>query len=251
MHADTEARAVIDLLKAARNVVAAAGFTWPAGLFLTGFSQGGHATLAAQRTLETAPVDGLRVTAAAPLAGSYNLSAIGFPTALSGRARAASLYLAYMFGSYARLYGMPLSSVAREPYAQQIPILFDGAHNSETIIAALPARPRELFRSEFLTAYDTGQRTWLLQKLAENSIADWTPRAPIRLYYGIHDVDTSPAEAQVEAERLSARGGDVRAINVGEFDHEGSLVAAIPAIRAWFDEFTSGAALPVRANNAT
>jgi len=54
LHADSEADAVVDLLRAARDVVAAAGADWPDALLLTGFSQGGHATLAAQRLLEAA-----------------------------------------------------------------------------------------------------------------------------------------------------------------------------------------------------
>jgi hypothetical protein len=91
-----------------------------------------------------------------------------------------------------------------------------------------------------VNAYDTGKETWLLQKLAENSVYDWSPRAPIRLYYGNRDVDVYPQEARVEAERLRTRGGDVNAISVGEFDHDGSVIQAVPAIRAWFDELSSG-----------
>jgi hypothetical protein len=235
-HAESTANAVVDLLRASRAVVAAAGFAWPDALFLAGFSQGGYATLAAQRTIEASPGDGLRVRASASVAGPFDLAGIGFPTALEGRSRFASLYIAWIANSYARIYGMPLGSVIREPYQSQLPVLFDGAHGGDVIVAALPAQPRDMLTPEFLTDYDAGRETWFLTRLAENSLLDWIPQAPIRLYYGEADVDVAPEEARSAATHFAASGGDVRAIAVGAVDHEGSVLAAAPLLRAWFDE---------------
>jgi hypothetical protein len=235
-HAESTANAVVDLLRASRAVVAAAGFAWPDALFLAGFSQGGHATLAAQRAIEASPGEGLRVRASASVAGPFDLAGIGFPTALEGRSRFASLYIAWIANCYARIYGMPLGSVIREPYANQLSELFDGAHGGNAIVAALPPNPRDLLTPEFLADYDAGRETWFLARLAQNSLLDWTPRAPIRLYLGEADLDVAPEEARSAATHFSARGGDVRAITVGALDHEGSLLAAAPLLRAWFDE---------------
>jgi hypothetical protein len=236
LHAGSAATAVVDLLRAARRVAAAAGAPWPEALFLAGFSQGGHATLAAQRALEAAPEPGLRVTASAAVAGPYDLARISFPHALAGAAPSDSLYLAYMVDSYARIYAQPLASVLTDAHARAVPALFDGRHDGEAIRAALPERPREMFRPEFLADYDAGRPTWLLQRLAENSLDDWTPRAPVRLYYGDLDLDVTPEEAKAEARRLAARGGDVRALSVGAADHDGSVLPAVTDLRGWFDE---------------
>ena len=235
-HAESTANAVVDLLRASREVVAAAGFRWPAALFLAGFSQGGHATLAAQHAIEANPGDELRVRASASVAGPFDLAGIGFPSALEGRSRFASLYIAWIANSYARIYEMPLGSLIREPYQSQLAVLFDGAHGGDAIVAALPAQPRDMLTPGFLADYDAGRETWFVTRLAENSLLDWTPRAPVRLYYGEADVDVAPAEARAAATHFSARGGDVRAITVGALDHEGSLLAAAPLLRAWFDE---------------
>ncbi len=235
-HAESTANAVVDLLRASREVVAAAGFAWPGALFLTGFSQGGHATLAAQRAIEANPGDGLDLLASASVAGPFDLADIGFPSALEGRSRFASLYIAWIANTYARIYGMPLESVVREPYRSQLQLLFDGAHSGDAIVAALPAQPRELLTPGFLAEYDAGRESWFVTRLAENSLLDWTPRAPIRLYYGEADVDVAPAEALVAATHFAARGADVRAISVGAVDHEGSVLAAFQQVRAWFDE---------------
>ena len=236
LHAETEASSAIDLLRAARGVVAAAGMRWPDTLLLTGFSEGGHATLAMQRALESSPMDGLSVRASAPIAGPFDLAAISLPFALEGHSQASSLYLAYLLNSYANVYGEALDTALREPYASLVPTLFDGAHDYDSIIAALPHNPRQMFRDDFLRTYEDGDANWLRERLLSNSLYDWTARAPIRLYFGSLDVDVSPREAELEAARLKERGADVATVDVGPFDHEGSVKQVVPMLLAWFDE---------------
>jgi pimeloyl-ACP methyl ester carboxylesterase len=241
LHAVTEANAVIDLLRAARTIVDANGDGWPSRIMLVGFSQGGHATLAAQRALEANPVDGLGVVASASIAGPFDLAAISFPNALEGASTAATTYLAYLLNSYSHIYGEPLDSALRDPYSTIVPALFDGSHGGDDVIAALPRMPRDMFRTEFLTSYADGAPNWLRERLVENSLDDWSPRAPIHLYFGSRDVDVSPHEATVEAERLTHRGGDVVAIDVGPVDHNGSVAAAVPSVTKWFDSLAAPA----------
>src|SRR5262249_28083940 len=155
----------------------------------------------------------------APIAGPFDLAAISFPNALDGASTAASTYLAYLLSAYAKVYGEPLGSALREPFATNVPALFDGSHGDDEVVAALPRMPRDMFRAEFLADYADGAPNWLRDRLIENSVADWTPRAPIHLYYGSRDLDVSPREAAVEAERLKQKGGDVVAIDLGPFDH--------------------------------
>jgi hypothetical protein len=238
-HAASIASSVVDLLRASRDVARAAGFAWPDALLLVGFSQGGHATLAAQRALEATPDACLEVRASASIAGPIDLAGIEFPAALQAKSRFASLYIAWIANTYARTYAMPLDSVIREPYASQLATLFDGAHGGDAIVAALPPRPRDMLAPAFLADYDAGRATWFVARLAENGLLDWTPRAPIRLYAGDADVDVAPEDARIAAAAFTARGGDVRAISVGATDHEGSVLAAAPLLRAWFDEVSA------------
>jgi hypothetical protein len=62
----------------------------------------------------------------------------------------------------------------------------------------------------------------------------------VRAYYGEADADVSPEEARRFAEGSRARGADVEAVCVGALDHEGSLLAAAPTLRAWFDGLAAG-----------
>ena len=112
-----EARAAIGLIDVAKALPGA-----PQGpAFLSGFSQGGHATLATVRELEAR---GERVFAAAPVAGAYDLRHISLPAALKGGAKSHAVYLAYMAWGYAHYYGHPLDSALTPEYAALVEGLF-------------------------------------------------------------------------------------------------------------------------------
>ena len=235
LHADSTAETVIDALRAAHQLADLLGVAWPEKLFLVGASQGGHAALATQRALEQKPIADLAVRATAAAAAPYDLAAISFPVALQGGAKSHRVYLGYLVDTYARIYGRSRSSVLRSPYDERVEVLFDGYHDDNAVSAGLPDRPRLLFRDDFLAAYDAGQRSWLRDALAANSVHDWVPRSPVRLYYGTNDQDVSPSEAIETAGRMSARGAPVEAVCVGALEHEESALSALGAIRTWFD----------------
>lgn len=224
--ADDTARAIVDLLAAARATPGVPA-TPP---FLVGFSQGAHACLATQAAMEAA---GQPVRASAAVAGAHNLRRISLPAALAGGAASHSLYLAYLSRGYAARYGRALESVLTGDWAARARDLFDRPHTPAEIIAGLPAQPRAMFRPDFLAAADGGGAHWLLDALAANETSHFTPRAPIRLYYGSADRDVIPREALATADAMTARGADVRAVDVGPQAHDPSMLAAAPKIAAW------------------
>lgn len=226
----------IDLLRAARSFVEHLRGDWPTSLFLIGFSQGGHATLAVQRELESLHDPNFQVTASAPIAGPFHLREVSFPNALTGKTKSHAFYLAYLANSYAYVYGQPLETLLQAPYVEQVPILFNGDHTTETISAALPTDPRQLFNPEFLAAFQRGSPHWFLEALAENDVYDWTPIAPIRIYFGEHDVDVPPEEARRTASEMQQRGADVQAVSVGPVGHDESVLRAVPQALDWFRE---------------
>lgn len=236
LHAASTASTTIDMLMATKTFVEAMGLTCPRNLYLVGFSQGGHATLAVQRALEALEAAPMRVKAAASAAGAYNLADITFPAVLEGKSSAHSLYLAWLVSAYCRIYKQPLDSMLASPYAEQVDTLFDGEHEPDAISAALPAKPRDMFRKEFLDAYDTKQSNWFFDALRQNEVFQWTPKAPVRLYYGDDDIDVPPQEAKAAAAEFVKRGADAKAISVGPYTHDVSIMHAVPKIRAWFDE---------------
>lgn len=200
--------------------------------FLTGFSEGGWASLAALRLMER---EGRDVLGAALVAGAYDLAHISVPAAMRGGAAQHSLYLAYLAWGQAAYFGHPLESVLTTEQAANVDRLFNGASPKE-IVEGLPASPRELFNEEALRALDGEGAHWLAESLGANGLTEVAPRAPVRLYYGSEDQDVLPAEALEAERRMRAAGADARAVDVGAVGHDASMLAAAPLMFAWLRE---------------
>ncbi len=230
--ADSIGPAVADMVTASQRVTGVPS----APVFLSGFSEGGWASLAALRVLESR---GQEVLGSAQVAGAYDLRRVSLPAALKGSARSRSLYLAYAAWGQAAYYGHSLDSVLTPEYAATVERLFAGA-KPEEILSTLPQDPRSMFNSNFLDAFDRDTAHWYLDSFAANSLVDVTPRAPVRLYYGSKDLDVVPEEALAAARSMRARGVDVEAIDVGAVGHDDSMLAAAPLILAWLRELEAG-----------
>ena len=229
--ADSIAPAVVAMIEQSQRLAEV-----PDGpVFLSGFSEGGWASLAALRLLES---QGKQVLGSAQVAGAYDLRHVSLPAALKGGAPSHSLYLAYAAWGQAAYYGHPLDSVLTPEYAAIVERLFAGAKPKE-ILATLPQDPRQMFNPVFLDAFDRNEAHWYLDAFATNSLVDVTARAPLRLYYGSKDLDVVPEEALAAARAMRARGVDVAAIDVGPVGHEPSMLAAAPLILAWLRELDS------------
>jgi pimeloyl-ACP methyl ester carboxylesterase len=231
--ADSIGPAVADMIAASQRVKGVPS----APVFLSGFSEGGWASLAALRVLES---KGQHVLGSAQVAGAYDIRRVSLPAALKGGAPSHSLYLAYAAWGQAAYYGHSLDSVLTPEYAATVDRLFAGAEPKE-ILSTLPKNPRSMFNASFLDAFDRDTAHWYLESFAANSLVDVTPRAPVRLYYGSKDLDVVPEEALAAARSMRARNVDVEAIDVGAVGHDDSMLAAAPLILAWLRELDADA----------
>lgn len=236
IHASATAAAARDLIIAARSVAGALKLPFSGDLYVTGFSQGGHATAVVQRDLEAAPIPGIRLRAAAAISGAFDLAGVSVPYAFEHKH---SLYLAYIAASYAAQYHQPLGTVIAERYARVLPGLFDGNHSPDAISAALPADPQDLFRPDALAEIKAGKPNWFTDGLAANEAYRWAPRAPLRLYYGDKDTDVSPQDSKRFHAVSSQLGGNIRLMPQGPYDHVGTALQGIPRIRVWFDSLSA------------
>src|SRR4029453_1178347 len=60
----------------------------------------------------------------------------------------------------------------------------------------LRGNSHEMFQPAFLAGFREGRPSWLRSRLRENDLVDFTPRAPVRAYYGRSDVDVSTEGAR-------------------------------------------------------
>ncbi len=233
-HADSEAAAVIDMLRAARAFCAAAAIPLGPRLFLTGYSQGGHATLAALREMESRHADEFTVTACATGAGAYDLSGTTANDFLSRRAQPNPYYFVYLLAAYRDVYGLP--DYLAEPYATTVPPLLDGTHDGAAVNAILPSDPTLILSPGDREAFLGDPQHPLRIALRRNDLLDWAPRTPVRLYHCNGDRDVAPANSTVARDAFVARGAAVELFDPSPAaDHGGCVEPTLLQIKAWFD----------------
>ena len=229
--------ATVDALRASRGLAARSGKRLDGKVLVSGFSQGGQASMLVGRALQSSLEFDLGGIAA--IAGPYDIRGEELPAALDGRLDgvSATFYLGYAITAWNRarpLYDSP-SEAFRAPYDQVVESLFDSHHQEEDVVRALPATPQELFTDEFLArlANPTGALAEVLAAIDDP--CEWRPRVPVRLYAGRADRDVVFTNAESCEADLRAHGTrDVRLVDLGETDHFGSAIAALPEItRNW------------------
>jgi hypothetical protein len=231
----TETTASADMLLAARTFAARHGVALKRDVLVTGFSQGGRASIALGRALSRGEAGPFRLGALQAVAGPYDLLGSELPATFDGGVApaTAAFYLAYFVTAWNRtvgLYDDPREAF-QAPYAKTVEGLFDGSHPDEEIAAALPDSPDKLFTPEFAQRlqHPTGRLLQALQA-ADQICHDWTPRVPVHLYSGTKDTDVVAANADACATGLRARGAQVTVHSMGAVDHFGTAFAAYPQI---------------------
>jgi acetyl esterase/lipase len=230
--------ATMDALRATRTLAARSGKRLDRRVLVSGFSQGGQASMVVGRALRRSSEFDLG--AIAGIAGPYDIRGQELPAALDGRLDniSAMIYLGYAMTSWNRAYHLwdSPSEAFRAPYDQMAETWFDSDHTEESVIAALPGTPQELFTDEFLArlAHPTGA---LARALAANDDpCDWRPTVPVRLYAGTADRDVVFENSQSCEADLKARGTrDATLVNVGATDHFTTAMTALPQVLTWFN----------------
>ncbi len=183
------AAAVIDMLKAAKFYLGQQQIATNDNLFLVGYSEGGYVTLAAQKEIEAEDDHDLELTAVAAGAGGYDLQGM-MNTIATVPTYAEPSFLPLILHGYNVTYGWnrPYTDFFQQPYAGKIPGLLDGTRDREEINSELTTSTAELFNPTFYAnlSNPSGEPV-LKQALTQNSLLDWVPQTPTRLYHGTED----------------------------------------------------------------
>jgi predicted esterase len=233
--AENSATTVIDMLRASFSHLSSLGVKTDGSLYLTGYSQGGHVTMATHHELEENYSDEFQVTASAPLAGPYDLKST-IDTIMHWETYANPVLFAYLMNSYNQYYEWDrMSEIFKEPYATDIPGYFDGLQFMDAINDKLPQLIEDLLTGTFIEDYLGDGEQDLKTALQNNSLLNYSPSAPVRLIHGDAD-KTVPYDNSVSAKDYYMSRGktDVDLITV-EGDHEGAAPAAIVGAMLWFE----------------
>ncbi|GEO02710.1 hypothetical protein AAE02nite_03740 [Adhaeribacter aerolatus] len=232
------ALAVIDLIKAAKSYAKKNALTLNDQLFLVGYSEGGYVTLAAQKEIETNPSHKLTVTASASGAGGYDLADM-LAEVKSGKPYPNPSYLAFILQAFnsANGWNRPLTELFKEPYASQMPSLFNGTASAGTINRALPKEPEKLFNAEFFANLkkEDGELT-LKKALVDNSIVtNWVPQSPTKIYQGTADAVVFYQNSKNSYDKFVAAGAkNLEFIPIQGGTHGSSIEPMLKSVIPWF-----------------
>jgi pimeloyl-ACP methyl ester carboxylesterase len=202
------ALAVIDHLRAAESLADEKHSRFNSRVYLAGYSEGGYATMAAHKALETSPMKNFQLIASFPAAGGYHIKAMqeyffGLETYPH------PYYLAYVGSSYQAYYDQAtlLTDLFNEPYAAKIPALFNGMKSHGEINAELTNEIAALIRADVLANINTApQYRYLREAFEENSLVNWLPTVPMYLYHGDADTTVPYQNSQLTYEKLISNG---------------------------------------------
>ncbi|MBK7477849.1 MAG: T9SS type A sorting domain-containing protein [Haliscomenobacter sp.] len=195
LHAKTEASAAVDMLRAARQFAASATIALNGQVFVSGYSQGGHAAMALHRELETNLSAEFKVTASAPMSGPYSISGDMKSRLLSEEEYFYPGYPLYTMLSYNLAYGVydSLAQFIRAPYLSIAQAFYSGEETRIDSIHARLARalilekgkvvPKYIFPDTLLAAIASNPAHPVNAALSDNDVYKWAPKAPTRLFY--------------------------------------------------------------------
>ncbi|MER6944448.1 hypothetical protein ABT294_10530 [Nonomuraea sp. NPDC000554] len=223
--------APLDALRATRAFAAEHERRLDKRVLISGFSQGGPATMMLGHALQQGQDSYFRLGALATVAGPFHLSAFE-KAAADDKVRMAPAYLAYFAVAADRftgIYDSP-SQAFRAPYDKQVEGLLDGHHQTEEIVKALPPTSAKLFTPQFLDQVrkPTGNLKGLLTAL--DSTCSWKPDVAVHIYHGKGDRDVAFDNAQYCQRKLISHGAAPRLTDVGDVDHSTSVLKALPQI---------------------
>lgn len=207
LHADSEATAAIDSVRAARNAAQTVGASLSGKVMFTGYSQGGHASMAAQRMAERDHGSEFNVVAGAHLAGPYNMAASVRATDM---VLGVQFFLPMLITGWQQVYGNLYSDVKKvfkSPYDAYIETLLPTATDTmATLLSSgkLPGAtgtPNQARDALIQPAYQqdllTNDANGFYQAAVKNTLLGWTPKAPVLLCGGAGDPTVPPAMHQI------------------------------------------------------
>ena len=248
-HSDTESSAVVDLIIQGKNLANTQGVNTNNQLFLMGYSQGGHATMATVKEIEANFSNTLSITASAPMAGPYSMSIA--QTTMLDDVYPNPGYFPYVIYSYQNVYDNIYDSPIEifKPGFENIFDLYDGTYSMTEINEEIWSIGQELYdidQSEFIPLnmlnldyfynYSINEDHPFRIALQDNDLLDFIPQSPMRLIHCNGD-DNVPYDNSVMAfDSFSMLASEeLVLLDGGTFNHSECASFAIQSAKIFFD----------------
>ena len=181
---DSLANSTVDFIKEVKKFASENNITLNNQLFLTGYSEGGYASMATLKKIEEEDT-GLTVTMSAPMAGPYALKTMA-DVVLSQPKLSVPSFMANVGYAYAKANGQEVNSIINETYASLLSTLFNGDLNRTQIDPKLTTNTTGatgLFNPTLVNDYFHSDTNWFKEAVTTNNLHNWAPQTPVRLVH--------------------------------------------------------------------
>jgi len=245
-HAHTEATATIDMIRAAKEIVDTMGAPYNDQLFLLGYSQGGHATMATHQLIQEQLDSVMHVTASAPMSGAYDMSGVMGDLLTSNQPYPAPYYLPYLLFGYNEVYHLFAndSDIMLAPYDTTLQPLFNGIDGESTIEAAMPGTPNNQVPVQIMQPYQVDSfvndsTNFFKLTLKQNNTYNWLPTSPMKMYFCTGDHYVPHANTTVAYNHFMQLGAtNMDTVDIGPYEHQACAPYAILGAVTWFQSLT-------------
>ena len=241
VHRETQARASIDMLKAFHEWLDGEDYAVNDKLFLTGYSQGGHASMSTHQELELNHSAEFTVTAATHLSGPYSISGVMRDLMFSETNYLYVGFIPYLILGYQEVYGNvyeELTDIFQPVFIPSIEAFYNGQINLIELTFALilissqtygNSYPVTIFNPDLVAEMTEDDNHPLNVILRENDTFNWAPVAPTRIFYCMAD-DMVPFENSIVADSVMQANGAVDLITENLSSTMGHGECAFPAL---------------------
>ncbi len=183
-------QSVTDMLRAVEELTANhLKFEINNDLYITGYSQGGWATMQLQKAIEENSASEFNLKASSCGAGPYDLRYVNdYVLGLTNYPM--PYFIGYVFNGHLKLGDItnPAGDIFKSPYDQKILTLYDGTKSGDEINAQLTTATADLFTAEYKSTSNTNPKfSSVISSLNNNSIAAWKTNIPTLITHGTAD----------------------------------------------------------------
>ena len=236
---DITGQTIVDMIRAAKELSVIEGYNFNGDVFLSGYSEGGFATMSAHYNMEKNNYSGLNLVASAPASGGYDITGM-LDYFISMETYHVPYYIAYVAMGYKTSYdwSLPLSSIFNEPYASIIPEYFNGKYSGYEINSVLSDDMSDLLTSNFINnIYTDADLKIIVDAFEENSLDRWVPKNKMIMYHGTDDI-TVPYQNSVDTyNSFISLGADKNIVEFIDLVGENHSSGSLPYVVSLFDEF--------------
>jgi hypothetical protein len=242
-HAWSEAMSYLYMLYAVEEFKKTMNYETNGQLFLTGYSQGGHSSFAAQKYIEAQHDPRFKVTATSPMSGAYDMT--GEQAKYMFQVYPRPFYLPYLIISYQTAYHIfpnpDIYTVFKSPYDTLLRGYFGPVRNKsyDDLDKIMPKIPSEVVKPEMVEQFKDNPDFPFLKRLEENNLTDWHPEAPVQLCYCKGDREVNYKNSEVAYDHMTKAGKkDIRLNNQSDhLDHNTCAAFAVLSMKAFFDRY--------------